>query len=143
LALVLGGGERGAGPLEAAIAATALSVVLALLVWLYQTARPLAHSVTLHLIDAAIPTVGVAPLSEPTSTVSSVVAPPTAIAAADAATLPTSPADEPTVSSPRADEPTVRSPRVDEPTVRSPRLDPDVTLRVDPEATLPAEDAQA
>jgi hypothetical protein len=57
IALLLGGGAIGAAPLEAGIAALVLAAVLALLVWLYQTGRPMVQSATRHLIDAAIPTV--------------------------------------------------------------------------------------
>jgi hypothetical protein len=105
LALLLGGGERGSGSIEAAIAATVLALVLALLVWLYQSARPLMQSVTLRAIDAAIPTVAPAAQREPTRTVS-VVSP---VPEVDAATQRVSPVlDEPTLRAPTsADEPTL------------------------------------
>jgi hypothetical protein len=71
VALVLGG-DRTSLPIDAGIAAAALACVLVLLVWAYQTARPMVQAVTLRAIDAAIPTTGQALFAEPTRT-SSVV----------------------------------------------------------------------
>jgi hypothetical protein len=143
LALLLGGGERGSGAFEAAIAATVLAMILALLVWLFQSARPLMQSVTLRAIDAAIPTVEAAPRQEPARTVS-VVGP---IPNAEAATQRVSPVvDEPTLrTAPAPDETTLpaRSASAAEtPTLVTggrDQVDPDATvLAVDPDATLRA-----
>jgi hypothetical protein len=136
LALLLGGGERGSGSYEAAIAATVLALILALLVWLYQSARPLMQSVTLRAIDAAIPTVAPAPDHEPTRTVTPVVS-----------TLPATAADEPTLRAPSSAEdrtlPAQPASEADTPTLITggrDRVDPDATVRVnDPDATLHAE----
>ena len=76
VALLLGGGDRSATPIEAGIAAAALAAVLALLVWMYQTARPMVQAATLRAIDAAIPTTGTALVAEPTRTSMSVVSGP-------------------------------------------------------------------
>jgi hypothetical protein len=145
LAMVISG-EPSAASVEAGIAALVLAVVLALLVWLYQTARPVVQAVTLRAIDAAIPTVGEAPLAEPTRTMSVMTAP-TAMGqplvpatAADepalrtpATDLPTVPAtDLPTVADGGLDGPTRPSTHADEPTLRIPPSDPDATLRSDP-----------
>jgi hypothetical protein len=73
---VLLGGDRSATPIEAGIAAAALAAVLALLVWMYQTARPMVQAATLRAIDAAIPTTGAALVAEPTRTSMSVVSGP-------------------------------------------------------------------
>jgi hypothetical protein len=75
IALLLGG-DRSATPIEAGIAAAALAAVLALLVWMYQTARPMVQAATLRAIDAAIPTTGTALVAEPTRTSMSVVSGP-------------------------------------------------------------------
>jgi hypothetical protein len=151
LALLLGGGERGSGTFEAAIAATVLALLLGLLVWLYQSARPLMQSVTLRAIDAAIPTVQPAAQHEPTRTVS-IVSP---VPEVDAATRRVSPvAEEPTLrAASSADEPTLREPLAADqttlpgrptPDAETPtlitsgrdRVDPEDTLTVDPDATL-------
>src|SRR5215471_14547212 len=76
VALVLGG-DRSQAPIEAGIAAGALAAVLLLLVLVYQTARPMVQALTLQVIDAAVPTVGSAPETEPTRTSVSVVRTPT------------------------------------------------------------------
>jgi hypothetical protein len=143
VALLVSGGERTSASLEAAIAATALTLVLALLVWLYQTARPVVQSVTLRAIDAAIPTVEAAPVSEPTRTVSVIASQPDA---------------EPTVRPPSTDaEPTLRAPSTaDEATLRAPTLtdgptlvtrarppDADATVARDPDATLRTDEPHA
>jgi hypothetical protein len=157
LALLLGG-EPGSASFEAAIAATVLALILGLLVWLYQSARPLMQSYTLRAIDAAIPTVQPAPQHEPTRTVSIVGAAP----AANVSTQRVSPVlDEPTLRAPSlADGPTLRAPSLaDEPTLpvrpapdaETPtlitggreRVDPDATLAVDPDATLRADGSPA
>jgi hypothetical protein len=121
LALLLGGGERGSASFEAAIAATVLALILALLIWLYQSARPMIQAVTLRAIDAAIPTVEVAPEHEPTRTVSIV-----------GATRPASEADTPTLVTGgrnRLDpEATVLAGDVEATTLIA---DPDATLRAD------------
>jgi hypothetical protein len=111
LSLVLGG-QIGATTYEASIAATGLTLVLAIAVWLYQTARPVVQAATLRAINVAIPTVETAPLAEPTRTLS----------VADA-----------TVRAPVVDDQaTVRAPLPqDEPTIRAPLADPDATLRVE------------
>jgi hypothetical protein len=64
--------ERSASPGEAAVAAVAVAVLLALLVWLYQTGRPIMQSLTLRAIDAAVPTMSAAPLAQPIRTLSPV-----------------------------------------------------------------------
>jgi hypothetical protein len=140
LALLVGGGERGSGSIEAAIAATVLALVLALLVWLYEAARPLMQSVTLRAIDAAIPTVELAPEHEPTRTVS-VISP---VSEAAGATQRVSPGvDEPTLRAPSsADERTLQArPTADAETptlVTGGRegVDPDDTVGVDLDATV-------
>jgi len=86
VALLLGGGDRSATPIEAGIAAAALAVVLVLLVWMYQTARPMVQAATLRAIDAAIPTTGTVLVAEPTRTSMSVVSGPVP-SATDAMTI--------------------------------------------------------
>lgn len=66
-------GEQTEAPLEAGIAAAALAIVLLLLVWAYQAARPMLQTVTLRAIDAAIPTTAEALSAEPTRTSMSMV----------------------------------------------------------------------
>jgi hypothetical protein len=101
VALLLGG-ERSAAPVEAVVAAVALALLLALLVWIYQTARPIVQSITLRAIDAAIPTVGTQSLMD--------------------VTLPTPTDDQATLrDTPQADDATVRSPDLSDETVRTPR----------------------
>jgi hypothetical protein len=140
LALLVGGGERGSGTIEAAIAATVLAVVLAVLVWLYQSARPLMQSVTLRAIDAAIPTVQPAAQHEPTRTVS--VVSPVSQATAGATQRVSPDVDEPTLRAPSSDERTLQArPTADAetPTLVTggrERVDPDDTLAVDPDATV-------
>lgn len=73
---ILLGGDRSAIPIEAGIAAAALAVVLALLVWMYHAARPMVQAATLRAIDAAIPTTGSTLVAEPTRTSMSVVSGP-------------------------------------------------------------------
>jgi hypothetical protein len=88
---------RAALTFESAVAAIALTLVLALCVWLFQTGRPVVQALTLRAIDAAIPTIGMAAVKEPTLTLTTVddqatvLAPlrpsdPDATIAADAAT---------------------------------------------------------
>jgi hypothetical protein len=154
LALLVSGGERTSASFEAAIAATALTLVLALLVWLYQTARPVVQSVTLRAIDAAIPTVEAAPLSEPARTVSVIGSP---LEAEPTVRAPSTEA-EPTVRVPSTEaEPTVRVPSTaDEATLRAPALidgptlitrarppDADATIARDPDATLRTDEPPA
>lgn len=111
VAQLLGGDHSSV--IEAAVAAVALALVFALLIWAYETARPMVQAMTLRAIDAAIPTVGVPPVAEPMRTMS-----------------------------PAAAEPTVRAPvaRDPEATVRAPALqDSQATVRsVDPDATVPS-----
>jgi hypothetical protein len=147
LALLLGGGERGSGTFEAAIAASVLALVLALLVWLYQSARPLVQSVTLRAIDAAIPTVAPAAQYEPTRTVTPILStqpatPPDeptlrAASATDQATLRTAPAaEEPTLqTAASADAPTLPSRPTSE--ADTPTLITGARDRADPDATRP------
>lgn len=66
LALTLNSDGRAALTVESAVAALALTLVLALGVWLFETARPVVQALTLRTIDAAVPTIGAAPLVEPT-----------------------------------------------------------------------------
>src|SRR5579864_1259549 len=107
LALLVGGAAI--NPVEAAIAAIALAVVLALLVWAYQTAQPLVKSLTLQALDAAIPTVEASPVAEPTHTVS-VVGAGSVPSATEAATVRVTADDAPTIRTPVAeDEPTLRA----------------------------------
>lgn len=68
LALIVNGDGRAALTFESAIAAIALTLVLALGVWLFQTGRPVVQALTLRAIDAAIPTIGTAAANEPTLT---------------------------------------------------------------------------
>jgi hypothetical protein len=86
VALLIGGSGRSATPIEAGIAAAALAAVLALLVWMYETARPMVQAATLRAIDAAIPTTGTALVAEPTRTSMSVVSGPVP-SATDAVTI--------------------------------------------------------
>lgn len=107
LALLLGADGRAALTVESAVAATALTFVLALAVWLFQTARPVVQSLTMRAIDVAIPTIGAAPLAE--------------------ATMRTTSLDgEATVLAPR------RPPEAD-PTIAT---DADATIAADPDVTL-------
>jgi len=145
LALVISGAPSAAS-VEAGIAALALALVLALLVWLYQTARPMVQAFTLRAIDAAIPTVGVPLQSEPTRTTMSVVTAPTAMglpvertSAADEPTLRAAPADQPTQRTATADEPTQRTATADEPTQRTATADEPTQRTASRDApTLPA-----
>jgi len=130
---VLFGGERSAAPIEAAVAATAVALLLALLVWIYQTARPMVQALTLRAIDAAIPTVGTPPsgaeITLPTSLTDEATLRSPLPRGADA-TLPSATDDHATLRSATApDEATLRSPTSpDEATVRSPNT-PDETVR--------------
>lgn len=63
IALVLAG-DRQAATVEAGIAAGVLTLILPLLVWTYQTTRPMVQVATLRAIDAAIPTIGSTALTE-------------------------------------------------------------------------------
>jgi hypothetical protein len=103
IAIVLGGDRQGA-TVEAGIAAGALFLILPLLVWTYQTTRPMVQTATLRVLDAAIPTIGTAVLTEPATRGSNVVAPP-------AVRRPTPGADDATDISRRGDDRTVVSPR--------------------------------
>ena len=104
LALLIGG-DRSAAPVEAAIAAVALAVILAMLVWMYQTGRPVVQTITLRAIDAAIPTIGGAAEAESTRTISPVSGRPRASASTGEATLRVSSAgDDATVRSPHLGE---------------------------------------
>lgn len=131
LSLVLGG-QIGATTYEASVAATGLTLVLAIAVWLYETARPVVQAATLRAIDAAIPTVEAAPLAEPTRTLS----PADATLRTPAATF------EPTLRAPSAagdatirrgaiEQPTLRSPAAEEATIPAASADPDATVRVE------------
>jgi len=103
IAIVLGGDRQGA-TVEAGIAAGALFLILPLLVWTYQTTRPMVQAATLRALDAAIPTIGTAVLAEPPTRGSHVVVAPTARrAAADA--------DDATAVSQRGDDKTAVSAR--------------------------------
>ncbi len=124
-------------PLDAALAAAALTLVLALLVWIYEAGRPALQQLTRLAIDAAIPTLNPPAPPEPTLRATRT----------DDATLRATPsADEPTQRTPRADDDaTLRAaPPDDDVTLRSPRADDDATLRAAPpdddDATLRAED---
>jgi hypothetical protein len=86
VALILGG-DSSAVSIESGIAAAALAVLLVLLVWVYQTARPMVQTVTLRAIDAAIPTTGTALVAEPTRTSASVVSSSPVPAPTDAVTV--------------------------------------------------------
>jgi len=127
LSLVLGG-QLGATTYEASIAATGLTLVLAIAVWLYQTARPVVQAATLRAIDAAIPTVEAAPLAEPTRTLSS-SAPTLAAPLAAGVTLTAVAPAEPTLLAPIPgdEQPTLR--RDERTSLRAPAADPDVTVR--------------
>jgi hypothetical protein len=77
LAAVLGG-DRQSAPVEAAVAAGALTILLGLLTWTYQTARPMVQAAALRALDAAIPTVGSVVRVESPTTTSPAAVPPTA-----------------------------------------------------------------
>ncbi len=117
IAIVLGGDRQGA-TVEAGIAAGALFLILPLLVWTYQTTRPMVQAATLRVLDAAIPTTGTAVLTEPATRGSHVVTPPTV-------RRPAPVADDATDISPRGDDRTVVSPR---PRVAPTPVDGDETL---------------
>ena len=96
---------------DATIAALALTLVLALLVWTYETAQPMLKQLTRRTLDAAIPTIA-ARADEPTTRVSRVAEPtaPTARAEDASLTLPAAkPHDDATVRRSRADEPTIQA----------------------------------
>jgi hypothetical protein len=103
IAIVLGG-DRQVANVEAGIAAGALFLILPLLVWTYQTTRPMVQAATLRALDAAIPTIGTAVLVEPATGGSHVVAPPSV-------RRPTPGADEATAVSHRGDDKTAVSAR--------------------------------
>jgi hypothetical protein len=102
LALLIGG-DRSAAPVEAAIAAFALAVILAMLVWMYRTGRPVVQTITLRAIDAAIPTLGAVAEAEPTRTVAPAGGPPRASASTGETTLRAQPHDA-TIRSPHFGE---------------------------------------
>jgi hypothetical protein len=132
LALVLGR-DGAALQVDAGIAAVALAGVLTLLVWVYQTARPMLHAVTLRAIDAAIPTTGEALVVEPTRTSASMVRDPIP-SSTDAVTV-----VAPLFAQPLAGEAgaTLVAGRASDATVRAePDADPTVRAGTDPEATL-------
>jgi hypothetical protein len=121
VALVVGG-DRTSVPVEAGIAAGTLAAVLLLLVLVYQTARPLVQALTLQAIDAAVPTVGTPPETEPTRTSVSVIRTP----------IP-SPTDAVTVVAPlvlprRDPDATVARRRDSEPTLVPRRPEGDATI---------------
>jgi hypothetical protein len=106
LALVLVG-DRSASSFEAGIAAAALAVVLAGLVWAYQTARPAVHAAVLRVLDSAVPTVGSTPLpvTSPSKGATTVPSVRQGVATVPAppqgeATLPRSPGGDSTIVSP-------------------------------------------
>ncbi len=105
IAIVLGG-DRQVANVEASIAGGALFLILPLLVWTYQTTRPMVQAATLRALDAAIPTIGSAALTEPATRGSHIVAPPSAVrgptAAAQEATTISQPGDDKTAVSARA-----------------------------------------
>jgi hypothetical protein len=145
LAQVLGR-DGAALQVDAGIAAAALACVLVVLVWVYQTARPMVQAVTLRTIDAAIPTTGQPPLAEPTRTSASTLREPIP-AATDAVTV-VAPlfappvTGEATVLSGHASDVTVRARDDADATALSTR-DADATIRAgsDSEATLRVRDA--
>jgi len=104
IAIVLGGNRQVAN-VEAGIAAGALFLILPLLVWMYQTTRPMVQAATLRALDAAIPTIGTAVLTEPATRGSHVVTPPSAVRG------PTAAAQEATTISQRGDDQTAVSAR--------------------------------
>jgi hypothetical protein len=133
LALVLG--RDGSAPqVDAGIAAAALAGVLGLLVWTYQTARPMVQAVTLRAINAAIPTTGEALVAEPTRTASS-IARESLPSNTDAVTVVAplfgpSLTGETTVVASHALDSTVRAADDSDATVRAGTgVDPDATLR--------------
>src|SRR5260370_39001692 len=87
------------------MAAGALLLILPLLVWTYQTTRPMVQAATLRALDAAIPTIGTAVLTEPATRGSHVVVPPSAVRG------PIQGADEATAGSQRGDDQTAASAR--------------------------------
>ncbi len=117
IALVLGG-DRQVATVEAGIAAGALFLIFPLLVWTYQTTRPMVQAATLRALDAAIPTIGTAVLAEPVTRGSHIVAPPSVrqpTPLADDATAISSPRDDRTVVAPRdGDKTVVSAPRGEE-----------------------------
>src|SRR5713226_466105 len=128
IALVLGG-DRQVATVEAGIAAGALFLIFPLLVWTYQTTRPMVQAATLRALDAAIPTIGSAVLAEPVTRGSHIVAPPSVrqpTPLADDATAISSPRDDRTVVAPRDGDKTVVSPprgEEDQTFVSPPRTD--------------------
>jgi hypothetical protein len=128
------GGERQVATVEAGIAAGALFLILPLLMWTYQTTRPMVQAATLRALDAAIPTIGTAELTEPATRGSHVVTPlterrptpvaddATAVSARAAARRrgPTRVADDATAVSPRDDDKAAATEVVGDATVVSP-----------------------
>jgi hypothetical protein len=153
IAIVLGG-DRQVANVEAGIAAGALFLILPLLVWTYQTTRPMVQAATLRALDAAIPTIGTAALTEPATRGSHVVVPPAAvrgpIQGADEATAVSQRGDDQTAVSARAaarrrgptrvggDTPAVTEVVGDDRTLVSPRADDTVAAptKVDGDATV-------
>lgn len=124
VALVLGG-DRQVETIEAGVAAGALAMLLALLVWVYQASRPIVQAVTMQALDAGLPTLGSTPLAESTLRVSTAVAALRRPVTIDPAAAATTIADRPTevavtVRAPIADVTLVSSKR-DERTVWSVR----------------------
>ncbi len=151
IAIVLGG-DRQVANVESGIAAGALFLILPLLVWTYQTTRPMVQAATLRALDAAIPTIGSAALTEPATRGSHVVVPPSAvrgpIQGADEATAVAS--DDKTAVSARAaarrkgptrvasDAPAATEVVGDDRTLVSPRADDTAAIatKVDGDATV-------
>ncbi len=147
ISIVLGGELQGA-TVEAGIAAGALFLILPLLVWTYQTTRPMVQAATLRALDAAIPTVGTAVLAEPATRGSRVVTTPTvrrSTPVADDATAVAPRGDDQTAVSARAAargkaptraaaDATEVSPRNDDKTAVSPHVSGAATTQVDGDA---------
>jgi hypothetical protein len=141
LALVLAS-DRSQPQIDSEVAAAALAAVLVLLVWMYETARPMVQAATLQAIDAAVPTTGEVLVAEPTRTASvqsptsalTVVAPLFARPPVGDATEVAGQGVEATVVAQRPVEPTVltRRPRDQDTVIASPQDDGSNTLRRDP-----------
>jgi hypothetical protein len=136
-------GDRQAATVEAGIAAAVLTLILPLMVWTYQTTRPMVQVATLRAIDAAIPTIGSAALTEPATigTRRSPAPTPRRPATGDE-TLRASTGDV-TLAAPRpAGDATIVSPhRMDDETVVSPHVD-DKTVVTPPRADDPPAQAR-
>jgi hypothetical protein len=95
--------DRSVSAADAALAAGALSLSLALLVGLYQTGRTIMQTLTLRVIDAAVPTVSSTPSTDTLRAVSAVASPPesantlTAVAIRYEPTLAAAPTADPTL----------------------------------------------